>query len=39
MSSLIISGGTATGAGTRPFLLDPILTDGPGSLMLIDVAN
>lgn len=39
MSSLIISGGTADGAGTMPFLLDPILSDGDGSLMLIDVAN
>ncbi|NCM96160.1 MAG: hypothetical protein GW948_02250 [Rhodobacterales bacterium] len=39
MAGLVIKGGNFLGAGSRPFLLDAILTDGPGSLMLIDVRN
>lgn len=37
MSYTAIKGGNATGAGTRPFLYDPLLSNG--SLMLIDVRN
>lgn len=37
MVGLIIKGGTFTGAGSKPFLLDPILSSG--SLLLTDVKN
>lgn len=37
--ALLLKGGTFSGAGSRPFLLDPILTEDVGSLMLIDVKN
>lgn len=37
MTGMILRGGAFTGSGSKPFVLDPILSDG--SLFLIDVKN
>lgn len=37
MSGMILRGGAFTGSGSKPFFLDPILSEG--SLLLIDVKN